>query len=172
MKQLLVLLSVVAAAWASAGPACAATEESIVAEAIVDAPPAEVWKAFTTSGGLESWMASRADIDLRVDGLMRATHDPKGTLGDAGTIENRVLAYEPERLLAIRVSKAPADFPFRDQVASMWTVIHFLPAADDRTLVRVVGMGFAADPQAQKMKDFFARGNAFTLAQLQKRFGK
>ena len=31
-------------------------------------------------------MATRADIDLRVDGLMRANYKPEGTLGDGSTI--------------------------------------------------------------------------------------
>lgn len=35
------------------------------------------------------------------------------TLSDANTIENRILAYEPERMLAIRIAKAPASFPFK-----------------------------------------------------------
>jgi hypothetical protein len=31
-------------------------------------------------------------------------------------------------------------------------------------------MGFGADEESQKMKEFFKQGNAYTLVQLQKRF--
>lgn len=150
----------------------ARAEEPVVIEGIVDAPVAEVWKVWTTRAGLESWLAPHADIDLRVGGLMRATYDPAGTLGDAGTIENRVLAFERERMLTIRVSKAPDDFPFRQIVSGMTTVLSFEPESDGRTLVRVSATGFTDDPDSQRMKNFFARGNARTLTQLQRRFQK
>jgi hypothetical protein len=38
------------------------------------------------------------------------------------------------------------------------------------TAVRIVGMGFGKDKESQMMKAFFEQGNAYTLAQLQKRF--
>jgi uncharacterized protein YndB with AHSA1/START domain len=167
MKQLAWLtLSIMA--MASAVPARAT--ESIVAEGVIAAPVAAVWEAWTTGAGLEAWLAPHADIDLRIDGLMRSNYDPKGTLGDAGTIENRVLAYEPQRMLSIKVAKAPATFPFKTRIGDMWTVLYFLPTADGKTTIRIVGMGFGTDEESQKMKAFFKQGNAFTLAQLQKRF--
>ena len=144
--------------------------ESIVAEGVVNAPVAAVWGAWATAPGLKSWLAPRADIDLRVDGLMRSNYDPKGSLGGPGTIENRVMAYEPERMLSIRVSRAPDKFPFKSRIADMWTVLYFQPTSDGRTSLRIVGMGFGTDEESQKMKEFFRQGNAFTLTQLQKHF--
>ena len=167
MKQLVGLtLSITAMVFA----APANSTESIVAEGVVNAPVAAVWDAWATPAGLKSWLAPHADIDLRVDGLMRANYDPKGSLGDPGTIENRVLAYEPERMLSIRVSRAPEKFPFKSKIGDMWTVLYFQPTSDGRTSLRIVGMGFGADEESQKMKEFFKQGNAFTLTQLQKRF--
>lgn len=144
--------------------------DSISVEGVVDAPVATVWKAWTTTEGLKAWVAPHVDIDLRLDGLMRTNYDPKGTLGDTNTIENRVLAYEPERMLAIRVAKAPANFPFKAKVGEMWTVLYFQPTADGKTSLRIVGLGFGSDEESQKMKEFFRQGNAFTLAQVQKHF--
>lgn len=146
--------------------------ESIVAEGIINAPVASVWNAWATTAGLKAWLAPHADIDLRVDGLMRSNYDAKGSLGDAGTIENRVLAYEPERMLAIKVSKAPEKFPFKSRIGEMWTVLYFQPAPGSKTTLRIVGMGFGADEESQKMKEFFRQGNEFTLVQLQKRFAQ
>ena len=144
--------------------------ESIVAEGVIAAPVATVWNAWATSNGLKTWLAPHADIDLRIDGLMKANYDPNGSLGDPGTIENRVLAYEPERMLSIKVSKAPEKFPFKSKIGDMWTVLYFQPTADGKTTLRIVGMGFGTDEESQKMKEFFKQGNAFTLTQLQKRF--
>jgi uncharacterized protein YndB with AHSA1/START domain len=144
--------------------------EPIVAEGVVDAPVGAVWNAWTTTVGLKSWLAPHADIDLRIDGVMRSNYDPKGSLGDPGTIENKVLAYEPERMLSIKVAKAPEKFPFRAKISDMWTVLYFQPTLDGKTLLRIVGMGFGTDEESQRMKEFFRQGNAFTLTQLQKHF--
>lgn len=149
----------------------AGAQDAIVAEGVVNAPVATVWKAWTTTAGLAAWLAPHVDIDLKVGGLMRTHYDEKGKLGDAGSIENRILSFDPERMLSIQVAKAPADFPFRAKASQMWTVLYFAPAADGKTSLRIVGLGFGSDSESQAMKEFFERGNAYTLGELQKHFG-
>lgn len=144
--------------------------DTIVTEGVIDAPVSDVWDAWTTTAGLAKWLAPHSDIDLRIDGLMRAAYDPEGTLGDASTIENRILAYEPLRMLTIRVVKAPTDFPFKERIGDMWTVLSFQEAENGKTRLRIAGLGFGGDSESLKMKAFFEQGNAFTLAQLQKHF--
>jgi hypothetical protein len=80
------------------------------------------------------------------------------------------LAYEPKRMLSIKVSKAPDNFPFKAKIGDMWTVLYFQPTPDGKTVLRIVGLGFGTDEESQKMKEFFRQGNDFTLTQLQKRF--
>ncbi len=150
----------------------ARANDSLVTEGVVNAPVAAVWNAWTTSSGLKSWLAPHADTDLRIDGLMRTNYDPKGSLGDPGTIENKILAFEPERMLSIRVAKAPETFPFKAKIGEMWTVLYFQSTPDGKTLLRIVGLGFGSDQESLKMKEFFKQGNAFTLTQLQKRFNQ
>lgn len=150
----------------------ARAHDLIVAEGVVGAPVSAVWNAWTTTAGLKSWLAPHVDIDLRIDGLMRTNYDPKGSLGDPGTIENKVLAFEPEKMLSIRVAKAPEKFPFKNKIGEMWTVLYFQPTPDGKTLLRIVGLGFGGDEESQRMKDFFKQGNAVTLSQLQQRFAQ
>ena len=150
----------------------AAAADSISTEGVVSAPVAEVWTAFTTGAGLRSWMAPHADIDLRVDGLMRAHYKPDGTLGDGSTIVNKVLSFEPQRMLSIRVAKAPDDFPFPGAIMAMWSVVYFEDAGNSTTRLRVVSMGFTPDAESQRMKAFFERGNAYTVMKLQEKFAK
>lgn len=142
----------------------------IVSEAVIDAPVDSVWAAWTTSEGLRSWLAPRADIGLRVGGLMRANYSPTGVLGDRSTIENEVLSFDPRRMLSIRVAKAPDDFPFGNAILHMWTVIYFEESGAERTRLRVVSLGFRPDDESQRMRAFFVRGNAATLQQLQRRY--
>jgi len=144
--------------------------DTVVSESVIDAPVAKVWAAWTTSDGLQSWLAPHADIDLRLDGLMRTNYAAEGQLGDPGTITNRILAFEPGRLLVIRVAQAPEKFPFRAVVGEMWTVLYLSPTPEGKTHLRVVGLGFGPGDEAQKMRAFFQQGNDYTLAQLQKHF--
>lgn len=146
-------------------------QQPLIHEGVVEAPVDSVWSAFTTTAGLESWMAPHASFDLRIGGTMQSAYAKEATLGDASTIVNTVLAYEPQRMLAIKVAKAPAGFPFPNAIANMWSVIYFDAVESMKTRVRVVSMGFGADDESQRMRQFFDRGNAYTVLALQKRFG-
>ncbi len=142
----------------------------LIHEGIVDAPLSEVWKAWSSSEGLRLWMAPHAEIDLRVGGLMRANYNPDGQLGDAGTIVNTVLSFDPERMISIKVQQAPEGFPFSDAVSKMWSVIYFNAVNGNRTIVREVSLGFDHSEESQRMRAFFDEGNATTLYQLQRFF--
>ena len=142
----------------------------LVHEGLVNAPVDRVWAAFTTTEGLESWMAAHAAIELKIGGKMKTQYDPRGTIDDAKAIENTILSYEPMRMLSFRVTKAPDAFPFPNAIKNMWTVVYFEAQGEKATRVRGVSMGFGNDDESKKMREFFNRGNAITLDHLQKRF--
>ncbi len=139
-------------------------------EVVVPASVADVWSAMTTKEGMESWMVAHAEIDLRIGGVMRTHYDPKGTLGDAGTIENRILSFDPGRMFSLQVAKPPQGFPFPVAVQSMWTVMYFDELGPNETRVRCVGHGFTDSEESRKMRGFFERGNRLTLDRLRARF--
>ena len=143
--------------------------EPQVTEGFVNAPVSEVWRIFTTSEGFKATGVAHADVDFRIGGSIRSHYDPKGTLGDPGTIVNEILAYEPERMLAIRIKQAPASFPYRNAMKSTWTVIYFVPAGE-MTQLRIVGLGYQDDPESVAMREFFEAGNRQTLDQIAKPF--
>jgi uncharacterized protein YndB with AHSA1/START domain len=113
-----------------------------VTETTVDAPAAEVWRLFTTREGIESWMAAKADIDLRVGGAMRTLYDPTGKLGDPNTITNTILSYEPQRMLSLQATGFPKDFPYRKGTEGTWSVLYFEELPGGRTHLRLVGYAF------------------------------
>ena len=164
-RRRILQLFAAAAGWFAAA-ACAA--EPQVTEGFVNAPAAEVWRLFTTSEGYRATGAAQAEVRLAVGGEIRSHYDPKGKLGDAETIVNEILAYEPERMLAIRIKQAPASFPHRDAIAGTWTVIYFNPAGENMTHVRIVGLGYDDSPASQAMRKFFADGNRWTLDHIAK----
>lgn len=158
------------ALWAGFWAMTAQAAEPLVTEGFINAPSTEVWRLFTTSEGYEALGVAKAEVDLRVGGTVRTHYDPKGTLGDAETIVNEILAYEPERMLAMRIQKAPASFPFQQAKEGTWSVIYFTKSGEDMTHVRIVGLGYRDDEQSQAMRRFFAAGNRSTLDQIAKRY--
>jgi uncharacterized protein YndB with AHSA1/START domain len=152
----------------AAQPAVAA--EPQVTEGFINASTPEVWRLFTSAEGYKLIGVAHAEVDLKIGGTIRTHYDPKGQLGDARTIVNEILAYEPERMLAIRIKQPPADFPYPDAVPGTWTVIYMTPAGDDMTQVRIIGLGYTDQPQSQAMRKFFAEGNRWTLDHIAKRY--
>jgi uncharacterized protein YndB with AHSA1/START domain len=144
--------------------------DQVVNEGIVEAPVEAIWAAFTTKEGEESWNVAHAEIDLKVGGKMRTHYDPKGVIGDPNTIENTILAFEPNRLLVMQVANPPAKFPFKDAIRKMWTVIHFEEAGPGRTRLRIVGVGYGDDDESRKLRAFFDKGNDYTIKKLQAKF--
>jgi hypothetical protein len=113
---------------------------------------------------------AHAEVDLTIGGRMRTHYDANGVIGDPNTIENTILAFEPNRLLVQKVANPPAKFPFKDAIRKMWTVIHFEEAGPGRTRLQVVGVGYGDDEESRKLKTFFAKGNDYTIKKLQARF--
>jgi uncharacterized protein YndB with AHSA1/START domain len=144
--------------------------EPQVTEGFINAPVAEVWRLFTTAEGYKSTGVAQASVDLRIGGEIRSRYDAAGKLGDAETIINEILAYEPERMLALRIKQAPASFPHRNAIDGTWTVLYFNSAGENMTQVRIVGLGYDERPQSQAMRKFFADGNRATLDRIGKRY--
>lgn len=144
----------------------------LVHEGIINAPVAEVWRIFTTGEGFKSLGVAQADVDLRIGGLIRSHYSPDGVLGDPGTIQNQIIAFEPERMLAIRIHQPPAGFPFKEAWKGTWSVITFHDLGDGRTALRIAGLGYTADPESQSMRTFFQTGNEWTVKTLQSRFDR
>ena len=145
-------------------------DNRLIHEAVVNAPLEQVWAAFTTKAGLESWMVAHAEIELRIGGKMKTQYDPKGMVGDAKAIENTILSFEPKRMVSFKVTKAPDTFPFPNAIKNMWTVVYFEADGEKATRVREVSMGFGDDDESRKMREFFKRGNEYTLQKLKERF--
>jgi uncharacterized protein YndB with AHSA1/START domain len=141
-----------------------------VSEALIDAPRDLVWKAFTTKEGQESWNVAHAEIDLRPGGKMLTQYDAAGKISDPDTIENIINALDPGFMFTITVGTPPEKFPYKNAIKKVWHVIYFEEVGPKQTRVRCVGNGYGDDEEAQKLRAFFEKGNAYTLQKLQEKF--
>ena len=155
-------------AWCAA--AAHAHEVSFVNEGVVEAPLEEVWNLFATSEGYKALGPALAEVDLRIGGTIRSRYSSDGVLGDAETIENTILAYEPPRMMALRIAKTPQSFPFKNAWKSTWTVITLVPVESGKTLVRAASLGYGSDEESVAMRRFFEAGNQTVIESVQRHF--
>ena len=155
------------AAW---GALAAGQAPTLATEGIIDAPVAEVWKVFSTSEGYKAVGVALAEVDFRIGGTIRSRYSANGVLGDDETIENQIMAYEPLRMIAMRIQKPPRTFPFQQAWKQGWTVVTLTDLGDGRTRLRAASVDFGTDEESQAMRRFFERGNQQTLETLQAHF--
>jgi len=135
-------------------------ERALVIELTIPAPRAEVWKAFTTSEGLSTWLAPNATVDLRPGGDW-IVHFPGSTAG--GTI----LSFVPGQEIVIS-ALAPDKFP-TVRAARTRAAFHF-ESRGNSTIVRLTQTGWQDGPEWDRAYEYLAAGNAQLLATLHRRF--
>ncbi len=149
---------------------CVAQERVLRAETVVHAPVQEVWKAFTTKEGVQSWMAPVAEVDLRVGGTIMTNYNRAAKIGDPGTIVHHIVSYEPERMLATHFTAAADGPAWAKKAEATWVVYRFEPVGEKDTRVTVSMMGWGQGAEWDDSYEHFKRGNEWTMEQLGKRF--
>ena len=142
-------------------PAASASPQQLVIEVEVPAQLSEVWKAFSTSDGLSTWLTPNAVVDLKPGGEWTA-HLPGGSTG-GGTI----VSFVPEKELVL-AAMAPDQFP---HVRSERTRAVFqFEAKGGSTVVRLTQSGWKSGPEWTRAYEYLVAGNAQLMATLHHRF--
>ncbi|MBS1718320.1 MAG: SRPBCC domain-containing protein [Armatimonadetes bacterium] len=144
----------------------------IVASAVVSGPVAEVWKAYTTCEGLNSWMVAASAVDLRVGGYIRTSYTKGSDCTGPDVIENRILSFDPERMVSMQTVRTPERFPFKEAIKKTWVNIYFEPMGQTKTKVTCRMMGFDSTPDSVQLRKFFEQGNQLELDKLVEYFSK
>ena len=147
-----------------------AKDEVLQWEAVVDATLDDVWDAWTTKKGMQSWMAAVAEIELKVGGVMMTSYSANVRIGDDATIVQSILSFEPKRMISFRLIKAPADARFAQITENAWYVLYLSSVDEKHTQVRLASMGWGEGPEWDKAREFFKAGNAFVMKKLQAHF--
>jgi uncharacterized protein YndB with AHSA1/START domain len=134
--------------------------------AVIEAPAAILWKAFTDSEEFKRWNSPVAAIDLRVGGSLEASYDPKKALGDPDNIRHRIITFLPERLLVFQNIQAPHGLAHADLFQKTVTVVEFTSLGTNRTKVTVSSTGWARDGDSDRLYQFFQAGNAELLEKM------
>jgi uncharacterized protein YndB with AHSA1/START domain len=169
MKMLIIVAaSFIAVLCASATP----NGGILTTEAVVEAPVADVWKAWTEREQIENWMVGKTEFELKVGSTWKTSYSKDSNLNDDSSIHHTVLAFDPERMFSFRTVKTPKGFPFPEALAKTWCVVYFDPIGKGRTRVTLKMLGYDDTDDSKKMRAFFERGNKATLDALVKKFAK
>ncbi|MGZ8311019.1 MAG: SRPBCC family protein [Allosphingosinicella sp.] len=140
---------------------------NLVHETLLDAPPEQVWQAISTAAGWTGWAVPVAWLD---GNLLETSYSPGASRGDPTTIQQRIDAIVPGRLILFRTIKAPAGFPDFETFRAVTHLLEVEPAGEGRTRVRLTSAGYADTESGRQLLGFFRDGNRVSLERLRDRF--
>jgi uncharacterized protein YndB with AHSA1/START domain len=139
---------------------------------VVPATRVELWDAFTTTDGIRNWAAPVVRADFRLGGIWESSYSLKAKIGDPGNIKNRYVSYVPLRMVSIQAIAAPPNFPSRELLAEIVTVIELDSLAARQTRVTISMAGYKTGAGYDTIYRHFEAGNAWSLQKLSERFVK
>jgi uncharacterized protein YndB with AHSA1/START domain len=142
-----------------------AGELVLIQEVSVSAAVEDVWEAYTTSEGWTGWAAPRAEIDLRVGGIIRTAY--AGELGGENTNTLHIVNYVPNKLLTLR-SNVSDNWPeiLKRDAERLTNVILFESTDPNTTQIQSFGIGYTDSPELEQLMSFFIKANEGLLQNL------
>ncbi len=145
------------------------TERMIHGEVVVPAPVTEVWRAWTTVEGAESFFAPRCNVELRPGGAYEMLFDLEAEPGSQGGEGMVIMAFQPERMLAFTWNAPPSMPDVRRQMTHV--VVRFSEAETGATRVTVCHDGWGEGDEWDAVFHYFSRAwNDIVLPRLVHRF--
>jgi uncharacterized protein YndB with AHSA1/START domain len=165
------ILAALLAAFAAVSSSCAAAQERVIAkDVVVKAPAADVWKAWTTNEGIQSFFAPEAFVEPKAGGPFRIHFNPYAPAGSRGADDMRVLAVQDGTMLSFTWN-APPYFPeVRGQ--NTYVTVRMKPVSDTETRVTLVHGGWGDGGQWDQVYTYFDKAWGTVLGNLQRRFAE
>ncbi|WP_109301810.1 SRPBCC domain-containing protein [Aquimarina sp. AU474] len=119
-----------------------------------------VWNAYTTARGWKKWAVPLAEIDFKINGLIRTNYNAKGSIGDDSTITLHIINYIPKKMLTLQ-AELTKNFPefMKEDAKDLFNIITFEELAPNRTRVVSYGVGYKNNKKYKSLLQFFIKGN-------------
>ena len=142
---------------------------NISLEILVAAPVADVWQAWTTEAGAETFFAPRCNIDLRPGGSYEMLFNPSAEPGQQGGEGMVVMAVQRPQMIAFTWNAPPHLPGVRHQMTHV--VIRLSDTGTGETRVRLHHDGWGQGGEWDKAFVYFSKAWAeVVLPRLQYRF--
>jgi uncharacterized protein YndB with AHSA1/START domain len=119
-------------------------DRAVEGEVVVDAPIEQVWQAWTTREGAETFFAPRCIIDLRPGGKYEMLFDLEAEPGKQGGEGVVLLAIQPPRMLSFSWNAPPELAEIRKQRTHVTVLLESLGPAQTKVMLRHDGWGEGA----------------------------
>ncbi|MBD3401312.1 hypothetical protein GF420_00330 [candidate division GN15 bacterium] len=139
-------------------------DRKLVKEVTVAATLDEVWRCWTTAEGVESFIAPKANIELRPGGAYEWLFDLSAPPGQEGGNGCRVLSVLPMEMMSFEWN-APPRFDDR-RYTYTWVVVQFEAAVEGSVTVRLTHLGWGDTPAWQEVYDYFDSAWGYVLDRL------
>lgn len=136
---------------------------------VLTVPLAEVWNAWTTTEGVITFFAPKANVQLRVGGPYELFFDLQAPLGFQGTEGCKVLGFDPVKSLSFDWI-APPPFPNVRRLRTRVDVGFEEVQKGGLIKVGLTHSGFREGEEWDESFEFFDRAWDLVLARLQHRF--
>ncbi len=144
-------------------------ENVITSQIDVPAPLTEVWRAWTTEEGAQSFFAPECNIDLRPGGAYEMFFDLDAEHGNRGGEGMIVMAVQPQRMLAFTWNAPPQLPSVRGQMTHV--VIRLFETKDGGTRVTLRHDGWGIGDEWNDAFQYFSSAWAdVVLPRLKHRF--
>jgi len=144
------------------------TGRMLTKEVTVRATLDDVWHAWTTNEGIQSFFAKNCNVDLRIGGpfeMYFSMDAPEGLRGSEGC---RILSYLPKRMLSFEWNAPPMFNDLRKVHTQV--VLEFDEVSDRETRVRLTQHCWGKGEEWNKVHDYFDRAWSSVLDSLKERF--
>ncbi|EDP70368.1 hypothetical protein FBALC1_06413 [Flavobacteriales bacterium ALC-1] len=127
---------------------------------VVNVPLDSVWNAYTTKKGFESWATAKAEIDFKVNGLIKTNYNKDGKIGDDSTIYLHIINYIPKTMLTLQ-AELTKNFPefMKTDEKDLYNMILFEEIESSKTKVISYGIGYKNNKKYMSLMKFFIQGN-------------
>lgn len=138
-------------------------------ECLVKAPAAEVWRAWTTTEGVQGFLAPQAWLEAKTGGAFEMSFVPEAPAGMRGSEGCTVLVLEEHRRLAFTWN-FPPTLPALRALGPCTRVTVELETVGDTTRVILLHEGWKEGEDWAKGRSYFDAAWDQVLARLQRRF--
>ncbi len=129
-------------------------ERVIVGEVVVDAPLSQVWEAWTTSEGVETFFAPKCRVEPHPGGCYEMYFDLEAEPGKQGGEGMILMALQPKQMLSFTWNAPPSLPKVRGQMTHVTVRLERIEGSKTRVVLRHDGWGDGGEwDQAYKYFD-------------------
>jgi len=146
-------------------------DRRIDVEATVNASLDDVWRLWTTTEGMKSFLVDEADIKLEPGGFYEVFFDMEAVEGSRGSEGCRILSYLPQEMISFSWNAPPTIPELRKLGPCTWVVVRFEAVSDKQTRVKITHLGILEGADWDRYLEYFTKAWPFVLEACQKHFG-